>query len=95
MSIAATIGVYLLYFLILLLFVRVVLSYVMMLNRNFRPTGIVAAVLEVTFAITDPPLRLLRRLIPPLRLGRFPLDLSFIVLFATAYILLVLIRPYA
>jgi YggT family protein len=93
--IAAKIGVYALYFLIVLLFARVILSYVMMLNRNFRPTGVVAAILEITFVITDPPLRLLRRLIPPLRLGRVPLDLSFIVLFATAYILLVLIRPHA
>jgi len=93
--IAAIVGVYALYFLLALLLLRVIISYVMMFNRNFRPTGLVAASLEVAYTVTDPPLRLLRRLIPPLRLGRLPIDLSFIVLFATTYILLWLLRPYA
>jgi YggT family protein len=94
-TIAALIGVYALYFLLALLLVRLVIGYVMMFNRNFRPTGAVAATLELAYSVTDPPLRLIRRLVPPLRLGRFPIDLSFIVLFATTYILLYLIRPYA
>jgi YggT family protein len=93
--IAATIAVYALYFLIALLLFRVIMSYVMMFSRTFRPTGVFAAGLEIAYSVTDPPLRLLRRLIPPLRLGRMPIDLSFIVLFATAYILLYLVRPYA
>jgi YggT family protein len=34
----------------------------------------------VIYTITDPPLKALRRLIPPLRLGSINLDLSFLVL---------------
>jgi YggT family protein len=93
--IAAIIGLYLLWALVGLLLLRLVMDYVMMFARNFRPTGILAAGLELAYSITDPPLRALRRVIPPLRLGQFSLDLSFIVLFIATYILIALISPHA
>ena len=45
-------------------------------------------VLEATYTVTDPPLKLLRRYIPPLRLGGVALDLSFFVLMIIVYILI-------
>ena len=92
--IAAIIAIYVLYIIVGLLIVRLILDYVMMFARNFRPKGVVAAVLELAYSVTDPPLRGLRRIIPPLRLGRFSLDLSFIVLFISAYVLIDVIDPY-
>jgi YggT family protein len=93
--IAAIIGLYVLYAIVGLLLVRLIMSYVMMFARNFRPTGVVAAVLELAYSVTDPPLRALRRVIPPLRLGNFSIDLSFIVLFIATYVLISVISPYA
>jgi YggT family protein len=93
--IAAIIALYALWALVGLLLLRLVMDYVMMFARNFRPTGIVAAGLELAYTVTDPPLRALRRVIPPLRLGQFSLDLSFIVLFIATYILIALITPHA
>jgi YggT family protein len=92
--IAAIIAIYVLYVIVGLLIVRLIMDYVMMFARNFRPTGVVAAVLELAYSVTDPPLRALRRIIPPLRLGNFSLDLSFIVLFISAYVLIDVISPY-
>jgi YggT family protein len=92
--IAAVIAVYALYVLVGLLFVRLIMSYVMMFARNFRPSGLVAAALELAYTVTDPPLRALRRFIPPLRLGNVPIDLSFIVLLISAYVLIDVIVPY-
>jgi YggT family protein len=92
--IAAEIAVYVLYVFIGLLFVRLIISYVMMFARIWRPTGVVAAVLELAYSATDPPLRALQRMIPPLRLGRFPVDLSFLVLFIGAYVLLDVARSF-
>lgn len=77
----------LLVFLILLVF-RLVMEYVFMFARSYRPAGIVAVVLELCYSITDPPLNALRRVIPPLRVGRVSLDLSFIVLFIVVQILM-------
>jgi YggT family protein len=92
--IAAVIAIYVLYVLVGLLILRLIMDYVMMFARNFRPSGLVAAGLELAYTVTDPPLRALRRVIPPLRLGSVSLDLSFIVLFISAYVLIDVINPY-
>jgi YggT family protein len=63
-----------------LLIGRLVLDYIQMFARSWRPTGALLVVAEVVYTITDPPLKALRRLIPPLRLGSITLDLSFLVL---------------
>jgi YggT family protein len=92
--IAAIIAIYVLYAIIGLLILRLIIDYVMMFARNFRPSGFLAAALEIAYSVTDPPLRALRRVIPPLRLGNFSVDLSFIVLFISAYVLIDVINPY-
>jgi YggT family protein len=70
-----------LYAFMLLLLARLVMDYVMMFARSWQPKGAAVVVLEVIYSITDPPLKFLRRFIPPLRLGGVSLDLSFLVLF--------------
>lgn len=65
---------------ILVLLVRVVLDWVQILARDWRPHGVVLVIAEVIYSLTDPPLRMLRRFIPPLRLGSVALDLGFLVL---------------
>lgn len=92
--IAAIIGIYVLYVLIGLLFVRLIMEYVMMFARNYRPTGAVAAAMELAYSATDPPLKALRRVIPPLRLGRMTFDLAFLVLFIAAYALINVLSSY-
>lgn len=71
---------------LLFLMARLVLDYVQMFARSWRPRGIVLVIAEVVYTVTDPPLRALRRVIPPLRLGSISLDLSFMVLFVAVYI---------
>ena len=65
---------------LILLFARFVADWIMVLARSWRPTGIVAAGLEVVYLTTDPPLRAVRKVIPPLNLGSIRLDLGFMVL---------------
>ena len=75
-------------FYLLILFVRVVFDWVFVLNRSWRPSGPLVIVLEIVYSVTDPPLRLLRRFIPSLRLGTFSPDLAFIVLVILIYVLI-------
>ena len=70
----------LLWLFFVLLIARLVIDYIQMFARSWRPTGVMLVVAEVIYTITDPPLKALRRLIPPLRLGSITLDLSFLVL---------------
>jgi YggT family protein len=86
--------VYLLLWLyVLVLLARVVIDLVMMISRDWTPRGPVLLLVEAVFSLTDPPLRFLRRFIPPLRLGGIMLDLSFLVLFILVQILLAVVRP--
>lgn len=77
----------LLVFLLLLIF-RLIMEYVFLLARSYRPTGLVAAALELAYSVTDPPLKALRKVIPPLRIGQVSLDLGFIILFIVVRILM-------
>ena len=72
---------------LILLFARFVVDWVMVLARSWRPSGFVAAGLEVVYATTDPPLKVIRKVIPPLNLGSIRLDLAFMVLLIAVYIL--------
>jgi YggT family protein len=73
---------------LLLLIIRLVMDYVMMFARSYEPRGLALVLLEVTYTVTDPPLKALRRVIPPLRIGGIALDLSFLVLFIAVQILI-------
>jgi YggT family protein len=70
--------VLLLYVLVLLL--RLVFDWVQVFARDWRPRGVALVAAEGSYTLTDPPLRLLRRIIPPLRIGSIQLDLAFLVL---------------
>ena len=94
MSVLATIALYLLYIFVGLMFVRLIVDWTMVFARNWRPSGVVAAVLEIAYSVTDPPLRALRRVLPPLRLGSVAIDLAFIVVFIVAYVLISVVSNY-
>ncbi len=59
---------------------RLILDWVQAFSRDWRPRGPMLVVAEVVYTVTDPPLRALRKVIPPLTLGQLRLDLAFLVL---------------
>lgn len=86
--------VYLLLFVFLyILFARFVLGLVMSIGRRWRPGRGSAAALEVVWTVTDPPLKALRRVIPPLRLGTVSIDLASIVLLVIVFVLMSFVLP--
>ncbi len=70
----------LLWLFFLVLIARLVLDYIQMFARSWRPRGPLLVAAEAIYTVTDPPLKALRRVIPPLKLGQINLDLSFLVL---------------
>ncbi len=77
-----------LYLFIALLWVRFIVDWVQVFARSWSPRGALLVVLEVVYSTTDPPIKALRRVIPPLRIGNFALDLSFLIVLVGAYVLL-------
>ncbi len=64
----------------LLLLARVVLSLIIVFARDWKPSGVMLVVVEGVYSLTDPPVKALRRLIPPINLGSLRLDLGFLIL---------------
>lgn len=58
---------------------RLVLDWVQVLARDWRPRGVVLVLAEVVYTLTDPPLRAVRRVVPPLRVGGIAIDLAFLI----------------
>ncbi len=73
---------------IVLLFIRLIVDWIQIFARSWTPRGPVLVVLEAVFTATDPPVKALRRVIPPLRLGGVAIDLSFVAVLLICYILL-------
>lgn len=59
---------------------RLVLDWVQMFARGWRPKGMALVVASTIYSLTDPPMKALRRLVPPLRFGGVALDLGFLIL---------------
>ena len=73
---------------IALLWIRFIVDWVQVFARSWSPRGALLVVLEVVYSGTDPPIKALRRVVPPLRIGNFTLDLSFLIVMVAAYLLL-------
>ncbi|HCT80777.1 MAG TPA: YggT family protein [Micromonosporaceae bacterium] len=76
---------------LLTLITRFILSFVLTTGRRWRPGRGSAAALEVVWSVTDPPLKALRRVIPPLRLGTVSIDLPSILLLFILFLLMILV----
>jgi YggT family protein len=76
-----------------LLFTRFIMGVVMTIGRRWRPGRGAAAALEVVWSVTDPPLKALRRVIPPLRLGTVSFDLASLVLLVIVFVLMSFVVP--
>jgi YggT family protein len=87
MAAAGNIILLVLWIAVVLLLARFVLDWVQMLARQWRPSGAVAVLCEGIYSVTDPPLRAVRGVIPPLRLGAVVLDLSPMILLIGIFIL--------
>jgi YggT family protein len=81
----------LIYLFVVILLARFVLSLVLSFGRRWRPGRVAAAALESVWTVTDPPLKALRRVIPPIRIGSVSLDLAFLVLLVILFVLTIVL----
>ncbi|HJQ07068.1 MAG TPA: YggT family protein [Nocardioides sp.] len=75
-----------------LLWIRFVTGWVLNFARSWEPRGVLLVLLESAYTATDPPINGLRRVIKPLRIGNFYLDISFLLVLILAYVALNLNR---
>ena len=78
-----------------LLLARIVIEMIQSFSRSWQPGRAFSVVGEIIFTITDPPVKLLRRVIPPMPMGGVQLDVSVLVLFFILMILRVVLAGFA
>jgi YggT family protein len=72
---------------ILVLIGRLVFDWIQNFARDWRPHGVILVIAEGIYSITDPPLKALRKVIPPISLGSIRFDVAFVLLFVIAFVL--------
>jgi len=70
---------------------RIVIGMVMSYARDWRPQGVVLVLTEAVFTLTDPPIRAIRRVVPPLTIGQVRLDMAVLILFFGIFFLRVVL----
>jgi YggT family protein len=88
LSIVVQVLYLLVYVFFLTLLSRFVLGAVLQYGRRWVPGRGASAALESVWSVTDPPLKALRRVIPPLRIGNVSLDLASLVLLVILFVLM-------
>jgi YggT family protein len=85
-----------LYFLLLLYFFvmwgRFAFDMVQAFNRSWRPRGGMLVVANAVYSLTDPPIRTVRRALPPLRMGAVALDFGWSIVMLVVIILMSIVR---
>ncbi|WP_370892346.1 YggT family protein [Janibacter sp. GXQ6167] len=74
------------YFVVLL--GRLVLEWIQVFARQWRPRGPLLVIAETVYTLTDPPLKAVRRVVPPLRIGGVAIDLAFLIVLLVVSLLL-------
>ena len=66
----------------LVLIARMIFDWIRILSPLWRPRGIIRLLANVSYFFTDPPLKFLRKMIPPVRLGgNVAIDTAFLIVF--------------
>ena len=69
-----------------ILIARVILSFIPLFKPDWVPPSFLTPVIDLVYGLTEPPLQLLRRVIP--QPASLPIDLSFLVLFLIVGVIL-------
>lgn len=77
---------FLIYFFVM--WARFILDLAQNFSRGWRPRGFGLVLAELVFTLTDPPIRAVRRIIPPFRIGAAALDFSWSVVMLVVIVLM-------
>lgn len=73
------------------LWARLIIDWIRVLNQRFRPKGPLIVLFEVVYTLTDPPIKLVRKVLPPIRLGNIMLDVAWLIVLVACRILIAIL----
>jgi YggT family protein len=92
-SLLATIAFVVLIVFVVLMWTRLIVDWTRALRPKWRPTGLALVAAEVAFAVTDPPIKVVRRVVKPVRFGSASIDFGWSIVFIVALVLLYVVGP--
>ena len=78
---------------ILFMWVRLILDWARALQPRWRPKGALLVIAELCFSVTDPPVKLVRRVVKPIRIGGAQLDFAWSIVLILSLVLLYIVGP--
>jgi YggT family protein len=87
-SVVFTIVYIALFVFFLLMWARFIFDLTQSVSRSYRPKGALLVVAEVTYTSTDPPIKTIRRILPPIRMGSVALDFGWSIVMLVVVILM-------
>ncbi|HAM27277.1 MAG TPA: hypothetical protein DCP11_11440 [Microbacteriaceae bacterium] len=90
LSLIATLVYYLLLIYSFVMWGRLALDVARTFVPTWRPKGAGLVLAELVFSVTDPPIRAVRKLVPPIRVGGIALDLAWSIVMLAVIILIYL-----
>lgn len=94
MSLIAWVVYVALYVFFIAMWVRFIFDWIVVFSRNFRPRGVALILAEASYTVTDPPLRSVRKVLPPLRLGGAAIDLGWSLLMIATLIVMGIVGSF-
>ncbi len=67
---------------------RLVVDWVRIVQPSWHPRGLGLLIAEVSYTVTDPPIRAVGRVVPPLRIGPLRLEFSWSIVMLTCLFLI-------
>jgi YggT family protein len=95
MNIVFVVARYALEFFILVMWVRLIIDFVRSAKPDWRPQSFVLVLLSAMYAITDPPLKVVRKVVKPVRFGAVAIDFAWTIVLIVAIILLNVVAGFA
>jgi YggT family protein len=93
-SAIATILYVALFIYFLLMWARFIFDLLSNWSGSFRPKGPLLIVAEIAYTVTDPPIRAVRKVLPPLRIGGFALDFGWTIVMIAVIILMSIVSSF-
>src|SRR5690554_1577319 len=90
----ATVAYFVITLFIIIMWVRLIVELIPMFSRGWRPRGFVLVIAEAAYTVTDPPVRAVRKLVPPIRVGDAAIDFSWGIVLLAAIILSYVARAF-
>ncbi len=88
LSLVATLAYWAVWAFTVLMWSRLVLDLIRSMRPSWRPGNVILVISAVTFTVTDPPMRFVRRFIKPMNIGGIGLDFGWTALMLAALVVM-------